>query len=410
MRNSSSVFSRRTGFPRRNMQERFIIHLNVADFAAAVERVMQPRLRGRPLVIAPEGIPRAVVYDMSEEAYRQGVRKEMSLRKALRRCPGAAVLSPHPDRYERAMRHLLECALPYSPLVEASDSRGHLFLDVTGTGRLFGPPPDVAWRIRKSVRSAMGLDPIWSVAPNKLTAKVATRIVKPTGEYIIGAGEEEAFLAPLPLHLIPGIESDDLKRFSDFNLTLVREAARLSEEQLLLLFEGRGISLYEALHGIDPSPVRPFTQKPPVVALGHVFDTDAQAPVSVEGTLSRLVGQAGSRLRKQRLAAARIRVALDYSDGIRSGRQAAVAPASANDFRLFPAAEALLHQAWKRRVRVRRLILVCDRLTDPPPVQQDLFSGNVREKIVQEHLLSAMDAVRDRFGNDALCIGRMLAA
>ncbi|PIP35091.1 MAG: DNA polymerase, partial [Desulfobacterales bacterium CG23_combo_of_CG06-09_8_20_14_all_52_9] len=211
------------------MRERFIIHLNVADFASAVERVVEPRLQGRPVLIAPEGSSRAVVYDMSEEAYRHGIRKGMPIRKALRRCPGATVLPPHPDRYERAMRAFLEHALPYSPLIEITDCRGHLFLDVTGTGRLFGPPPDLAWRIRKTVRSAMGLNPIWSVAPNKLTAKVATRIVKPAGEYIIGAGEEETFLAPLPLHLIPGIESEDLKRFSDFNLTYVREAARLSE-------------------------------------------------------------------------------------------------------------------------------------------------------------------------------------
>ena len=76
------------------MRERSIIHINVADFAVAVERVIHPRLRGRPLVIAPQGATRAAVYDMSEEAYRNGVRKQMSLHQALRRCPDAAVLPP----------------------------------------------------------------------------------------------------------------------------------------------------------------------------------------------------------------------------------------------------------------------------------------------------------------------------
>jgi len=392
------------------MRERFIIHFNVADFASAVERVLEPRLRERPLLIAPEGSPRAVVYDMSEEAYRHGIRKGMPIRKALRRCPGATVLPPHPDRYERAMRAFLEHALPYSPLIEITDCQGHLFLDVTGTGRLFGPPPDLAWRIRKTVRSGMGLNPIWSVAPNKLTAKVATRIVKPVGEYIIGAGEEEAFLAPLPLHLIPGVESEDLKRFSDFNLTHVREAARLSEEHLILLFDRRGTTLHEALHGIDPSPVRPFTHGPPVVTVDHVFEEDAHSPAYLDQALFQLVEQAGIRLRKQRLATGRIRVALDYSDGIRAARQAAVDPASANDFCLFPAARTLLRHAWKRRVRVRRLALVCDRLTYPPPLQQDLFAEDTREKIAQERLVSAMDAIRDRFGAGAVRTGRVLTA
>ena len=194
-----------------NMRERSIIHLNVADFAVAVERVVDSRLRKRPVIIAPEGATRAAVYDMSDEAYQNGVRKGMALRQALRFCRDATVLSPHPDRYERSMTALLKHALPFSPFIEMTDHNGHLFVDATGTGKLFGPPPDVAWRIRKIIRAEMGLDPIWSVAPNKLVAKVATRVVKPTGEYIVRAGDEEAFLGPLPIHLIPGIEQNDLK-------------------------------------------------------------------------------------------------------------------------------------------------------------------------------------------------------
>ncbi|MFH1993343.1 MAG: hypothetical protein ABIK98_13225 [Pseudomonadota bacterium] len=148
-----------------------------------------------------------------------GVRKGMSLQRALRYCRDAAVLPPHPDRYERAMMRFFKHASFYSPLVEITDYNGHLFIDATGTGKLFGPPPDVAWRIRKTVRADMGFDPIWSVAPNKLVAKVATRLVKPAGEYIVRAGDEEAFLKPLPLDLIPGLEPDDLKRLRQFNLT-----------------------------------------------------------------------------------------------------------------------------------------------------------------------------------------------
>ena len=176
------------------MRERSIIHLNVADFAVAVERVVDRRLRDRPVIVAPEGAARATVYDMSDEAYQEGVRKGMALHRARRYCRDAIVLSPRTDHYERAMTRLVKHTLPYSPLVEMTDCQGHLFLDATGTSRLFGPPPDVAWRLRKAVRKDMGFDPIWSVAPNKLMAKVATRIVKPLGEYIVGAGDETMVL------------------------------------------------------------------------------------------------------------------------------------------------------------------------------------------------------------------------
>ena len=166
--------------------ERKIIHINVADFAVAVERVLDARLCRRPVIIAAEGAARSAVYDMSDEAFGAGVRKGMLLRRAKRRCPEAAVLLPRPHRYERAMKDLFRRALPFSPRVEPGERDGHLFLDATGTGRLFGPAVDVAWRLQRQVRSDMGLDPIWSVAPNKLTAKVATRLVKPTGEYVVG--------------------------------------------------------------------------------------------------------------------------------------------------------------------------------------------------------------------------------
>ena len=92
--------------------DRSIIHLNVADFAVAVERAVDCRLKDRPVIIAPEGAPRATVYDMSEEAYRTGIRKGMPLRRAVRVCKNAKILPPHPDRYEHAMGALLKQTLP----------------------------------------------------------------------------------------------------------------------------------------------------------------------------------------------------------------------------------------------------------------------------------------------------------
>jgi len=389
--------------------DRAIIHLNVADFAVAVERAVDRRLAGRPVVIAPEGAARAAVYDMSEEAYRAGVRKGMLLGRAARLCRGARILPPRPERYEQAMRALLEQALPYSPLIEAGEADGHLFIDATGTGRLFGPPMDMAWRLRRQVRSHLGLAPVWSVAANKLVAKVATRLVKPDGEYIVAAGEEEPFLAPLPLALIPGIEREDLFRLREFNLTRAGEVTALRLEELRVRFGGRAMLLYEAVRGIDPSPVLAVGEKPPTVTTDHVFGTDANDAGVLRAALYRLVEQAGAELRRRRRAAQRVAVLLEYSDGAGCARQAAARPATANDITLFEVAGRALDRAWARRVRVRRLRLVCDRLVFPP-AQLELFPAERRRLDQRNHLISALDAVRRRFGGDALKVGRTLAA
>ena len=391
------------------MKERSIIHINVADFAVAVERVVDSRLRDWPVVIAPEGAARATVYDMSEEAYQSGVRKQMALRRALRYCPDALVIPPHPDRYERAMAGLLKHTLPYSPLIEMTDHNGHLFIDATGTGRLFGPPPDLATRIRRTVRSAMGFDPVWSVAANKLVAKVATRIVKPNGDYIVRPGEETGFLAPLPVHLIPGIEPNDLQQLRDFNLVSAGQVSRLSPDQLAVAFGKRSQALHEAVRGIDPSPVLPAGQKQPQVSAGHSFGNDTNDTAVVNGALYRLVEQAGADLRRRRLAARRVAITLDYSDGGRIIRQAAVRPATANNLRLFAVARQALSRAWSRRVRVRNLQLLCDRLTYPP-AQRQLFAEDQKKHRRNRNLIAALDAVRHRFGAEAIQMGRTLAA
>ena len=391
------------------MRERSIIHINVADFAVAVERVVDNRLRDRPVIIAPEGAARATVYDMSEEAYQNGVRKRMALHRALRHCPDATVLPPHPDRYERAMAGLLKHTLPYSPLIEMTDHNGHLFIDATGTGRLFGPPPDLAARIRRTVRTGMGFDPILSVAANKLVAKVATRMVKPSGEYIVRSGEETDFLAPLPVHLIPGIESGDLQRLREVNLICAGQVTRLSPTQLAVVFGNHSRSLYEAVRGVDPSPVLPVGQKQPVVNTGHAFGNDTNDTAVVEGALYRLIERSGANLRRRRLAARRIGIILDYSDGGRIVRQAVVRPASANDFRLFAAARQALSRAWVRRVRIRNLRVLCDRLTYPP-AQRELFAEYEEKHQRRNKLITALDTIRCRFGEHAINMGRTLAA
>jgi DNA polymerase-4 len=394
------------------MQEdmsRSIIHVNIADFAVAVERVVDARLKDRPVIIAPSSAARAAVYDMSDEAYQEGVRKHMALRRALRICRDARILPPHPDRYERAMRTLLKRTLPYSPLIETGEGDGHLFVDVTGTSRLFGAPTDVARRLSQEVKTDLGMAPTWSVASNKLVAKVATRLVKPVGEYIVGTGDEKTFLSPLPVWLVPGIERDDLIRFREFNLRTVSQVAAWRLEHLEVPFGNRARFLYEAMQGIDPSPVLPAGEKHPVIKIDHEFSEDTNTLSVLEGTLYGMVEAAGRELRQQRLAARRIGIVIDHSDGVRRARHSAAKPATANDLTLFKLAEKALSLAWTRRVRIRHMRLICDGLVFPP-AQLALFPEQQGEKEKQDNLVNAMDRIRERFGHEVVRFGRTLAA
>jgi DNA polymerase IV len=386
--------------------DRAIIHLNVADFAVAVERMVDSRLKDRPVIIAPEGAARSTVYDMSNEAFLAGVRKAMPLKQALRLCNDACVLPPHQDRYERAMKAFLKHALVYSPLTETGEGDGHIFIDVTGSCRLFGPPMDMAWRLRKQIHKNLGFDPIWSVAPNKLVAKVATRLVKPTGEYIVAAGEEKDFLAILPLYLIPGIEKDDLLLFTEFDFINVSQVLSLNLKQLQVLFGNRSKFLYETVRGIDFSPVLPVGTKVPKVLLDHVFGDDTNDISKVESILYRLVEIAGKQLRQQRLAARQLALSIDYSDGLRCIRQKKANPPTANDMALFDLARKVLDLVWFRRVRIRHIRMICDRLIFPPAQQLEIFSEGFEKNRRRISLMEAIDSIRNRFGDHAIRVGK----
>jgi DNA polymerase-4 len=386
---------------------RSIVHLNVADFAVAVERMTESSLKNRPVAVVPQGAARASVYDMSEEAYRMGVRKGMALGRARRLCPDISVVSLKRDRYQKAMGAFLKKTRRYSPLIESGQDDGHLFLDLTGSARLFGHPADVAHKLRKEVRKDLGFDPVWSVAANKLVAKAASRIVKPDGEYVVKPGDEESFLKPLSIVLLPGLERDDLTLLKEFNISKVGQAARWSLGHLNVVFGRRGLSLYRAVRGLDDSAVLSVDEKKPVVTMEKRFGNDTNDARVIDSALYKLVEEAGYELRSRNLAAGRIVVRLDYTDGIQVFRQRAVKPASALDFRLYKLARFALETAWSRRARIRNICLVCDRLTFPV-AQLELFAEKSEQLEKEENLIVALDRIRTRFGMDAVMTGRNL--
>ncbi len=224
---------------------------------------------------------------------------------------------------------------------------------------------------------------------------------------MVRAGDEAAVLCELPLHLVPGIGIGDLRRLWEFNLRWTGDAARLSLDQLDVIVGPRNHLLYDAVRGIDDTPVRPANRCPPTVSREHGFGDDTNERTQVDAALYAMVESVGAALRRQRLAAGRMGIVLDYSDGVRMARSQGVRPPSANDIRLFETAGQVLDRAWHRRVRIRHLRLVCDRL-GTAPVQRPIFESQRREWERNERFVAALDAVRERFGPGAIRVGRAL--
>jgi len=387
------------------LRERAVLHFNVADFAVAVEQVNDSSLRGRPLIIAPLQAARAVVYDMSEEAFGEGVRKGMPLRQATRICRGASLLAPRVPLYQKAMQAFFKELQSYSPLIECGQADGHFFVDVTGTHRLYGPAPDVGWRVRRHARSSLGINPIWTLGTSKLVAKVASRLVKPVGEYIVTAGDEAIFLEPLPIHLLPGISGKELQKMQEFRLTTIGALARLNRQQLMVPFGSRCDYLHAASRGVDDSRVcRPATEAESL-DYEHSFADDTNDQRQVEGVVATLVSRAGFQLRAQQQVTRRVGIWLRYSDGGHVVRQASCKVGTAGDMLLHSLAQTALQRAWIRRTRIRSCRLVCDRLQRRSS-QLSLFPEPELRQLQQKKIAGAMDTLRSRFGHGIIGVGR----
>ncbi len=386
--------------------ERQVIHFNVADFAVAVERLCELTLRTKPVIIAPTGSSRTVVYDMSEEAYGEGVRKGMLLRTAQRICPSAQVVSPRTHLYQKAMNRFGSELQGYSPLIESGLVDGHFYIDLTGTHRLHGPAHDVAWRVRKEVKKRIGINPIWTLANNKLVSKVASRLVKPIGEYIISPGEEPSFLAPLSISLLPGLKDNELEQLQHLQLTTFGSVAALSKEQLMIPFGKRSQFLHDSALGVDNNPVLPATMNRSSMIFEQIFTEDTNDPREILAALSSLTSQAGGQLRKRKQVTRRMGIWLNYSDGTRVVRQARHKKGVCGETSLQEMVASAFRRAWFRRTRVRSCRLVCDCLGRRSP-QLLLFPEMIDvEKAKSRKLDQAMDTLRSRHGSGVIDRGR----
>jgi DNA polymerase-4 len=169
---------------------------------------------------------------------KEGISPGMALAAAERKVKNLTVLPPDPAAYETMNKELERIAAVYAPAHE-SDNQGNMYLDLTGTAGLFGPPADCSSRILREMLEQTGMRPAAAVAGNKLVCKVASRAIRPVGLIQIPAGAETAFLAHQDIGLLPGMGPGLLRTAAVTGFREIGELARLNDGEALALFGKR---------------------------------------------------------------------------------------------------------------------------------------------------------------------------
>jgi DNA polymerase-4 len=384
--------------------ERDILHLAIPVFAIALARVVDPSLRTRPVAIAANHSDRALLQSVSLEAGQDGIVPGMSVFHALRLNPALTLLPPDSRLLARGTRALHDLAAGYSPVLEPA-APGRLFLDLTGCRRLAGAGRDVALRLEREMTGRLRLQGTVGVAGNKLVSRIAAGFLEQPGVCDVLRGSEAGFIGPLPVATLPGIGGvREALLLRDLNLRLVREVAALSVAQLWPIFGAFAPLLHQRACGIDPSPVRPPRRTQEVAEETFLVCAENDDAVLL-AELSRLVEGCGLQLRRLGKSAGRLTLTVDYADGVTAQRTVTLAPPQRHDELLWAAAAPLLHTTCSRRIRIKGLRLVLDRLA-PAARQLELFDAAAGSPALQ----AALDQLRDKYGMAAVRRGRSLAA
>ncbi|MBW1706070.1 MAG: DNA polymerase IV [Deltaproteobacteria bacterium] len=383
---------------------RHIIHLHISAFSIAVARVFRPELRERPVAVAPARSERALILSASSEARKEGAFKGMPLSKAVKLCPTLMVLPPDPGLTEKACHTLARVVARYTPLWEPARP-GHVYLDVTGTERLWGRAKDTAYHLKKEIEDRMSLPGTVGVAGNKMVSNIASRIIPSSGLMDVNPGREGPFMAPLKVGVVPGIGCFRKKvLLEELSITRVRELAALDMGRLKLVFGRQAFVIHQRALGIDPAPVCPATEKP-VVSEDVTLAQDENDDEKLLGTLYGLVEKCALKMRKRALFPRKAGLLIRYSDQMEIKRQIKLSLTSFWDFDLYPPLESLFLNACKRRVRVR-FIRVWFWDFSCSSGQLSLFhtpSPALKKSCL---VIQALDCIRKRHGEGVIKYGR----
>lgn len=382
---------------------RAILHVDMDAFFASVEQRDNPELRGKPVLVGYDG-PRGVVAAASYEARKYGCRSAQPMAVAKRHCPHAIVVQHGHGKYSAVGRQMRGILRDFSPLIEPL-SIDEAFLDVTASRRLLGDAVGIAREIKRRIRDELQLTASVGVAANKFLAKLASDLEKPDGLTVIGPGDVDRVLPPLPVSRLWGVGPKTAEKLADLGIRTIGDIRRAGLPWLTGRFGESGEHFWRLAHGSDDRTVTPDHE---AKSIGHetTFGQDLDHPDDVRGVLLELTEQVAQRLRQHGRRASTVQLKIRYGDFETITRAGTLRLPTDLTIDLWTAAEHIFDAWASRHFQPVRLIGVSVSGLSDPAAEPTLFDHPAEQK--QRRLDSAVDAINARLGKDAVYrAGRM---
>ena len=393
----------------RQQEQRVIFHLDMDQFFVSVEEVSDPSLKGKPVVVGGKPGERGVVAAASYEARKFGVHSAMPLQQAYRRCPQAVFLEGRPHEYRDYSRKVGSILNRFSPTV-AMASIDEAYLEMTGTGRLLGPPMKAAHSLHEAVAAETSLPCSIGIGTSRLVAKICSGLAKPNGVLRVEPGCEAAFLAPLEVRRVPGVGKVMHERLRNHGITTIGQAQQRGESFLEQHFGKAGLALAGKAQGLDAGAwfSTGFAQGENPKSISHetTFRRDTRDRVVIDATLAKLAQLVARRLREHGLWARTVQIKIRYGDFSTHTRAKTLTEATQLDKVILETVRSLFSRHRLPNRDIRLLGVHAGSLQSTPLFQQSLFDEGSRQK--WSRALRAVDSLRDRFGESSVGLAATL--
>ena len=390
------------------MGDRIILHCDLNCFFASVELLDKPALQNVPVAVCGDPASRhGIILAKNEPAKRMGVQTAETVWQAKQKCPHLILLPPHHSLYADYSRRVNTIYGQYTDLVEPFGI-DESWLDVTGSLHLFGGDArqladDIRARLRQELRLTISV----GVSFNKVFAKLGSDYKKPDATTVISRENWRDMVWPLPVGDLLFVGRAARRTLSQFGVETIGQLAACMLEQLM----GKaGLQLYRYANGLDDTPVRPQHEQEPVKSVGNstTFPENLTRWEQVRGGLQMLCDSVAARLRQQGLYCGGVAVGVRDAQFRTVSRQMRL-PGPTHLMRdIYGAALELTGRIWKAPNPVRLLSVTALYITDSAESYQqlDLLAGDaIARDRRQEQLESAMDAIRGKYGRDAISFG-----
>jgi DNA polymerase-4 len=375
-----------------------IVHVDVDAFFASVEQVLNPKLRGKPVLVG-----RGCVASASYEAKFLGVKTAMSFREALRICPKAIVVPGQYEHYADFAERVRRILETYTPAVETA-ALDDFYLDFAGTERLYPDFPGALRRLQMEILKRTGLSVSVGAARTKVVASIASRLERPHGFRIVAYGEEESFLTPLPVEKLHGVGHVHAGMLAERGVTTIGQLREVPKLALQAAFgEVIGQQVWERARGLDGRevllPSTPKSVSRETTIEGGTIDTEF-----LGGLIEYLSERIGSTLREYGKQARTIGLRIRYMDHFSAHQTVRIGKPTNDERELLAAAKDVFDKLFTRRVAVR-LVGVNVTNLEADRRQNELFDTDANRRW---HLNRGMDSVRGRYGWNAVFYGNGL--